>query len=403
MSNTVLIEAENISKKFCRSLKRTMFYTGVDIARGVINQTPPGDVLRKDEFWALRDVSFKLKRGECLGLIGPNGSGKSTLLRVLNGIIHPDLGYAKIRGNTGALIHVGAGFHPTLTGRENIYVSGAIRGMTQREVREKFDEIVDFSGVREFIDMPVQHYSSGMFVRLGYSVAAHIDPDLLLMDEVLAVGDADFKSKCLDHLAKKMDAGCAPVFVSHAMGSVSEICTRVIVLSKGHIIFDGSVEDGIAVYQEALCKDRWNDKPTDDQGVINGFKVENLALLDEQDPVSGGPLSFSLDCSSEKPGPLRVELIMQSARYGKITIMKSPRFTSEGSGKAVTLHTRIPANPLLPGYYHVLAQVVDDQRDEIVARRAAQLAFMVAPGASSHEKSQGLIDLKETWKETSSI
>ncbi|MBT3294317.1 MAG: ABC transporter ATP-binding protein [Verrucomicrobia bacterium] len=395
MRNDVLVEVNGIGKKFCRSLKRAMFYTGVDVMCGVVNRVPRGDRLRKEEFWALDDISFALRRGECLGLVGPNGSGKTTLLRILNGIINPDTGSATVRGSTGALIHLGAGFHPTLTGRENVYISGAIRGMSHREVDARFDEIVEFAGVGEFIDMPIQHYSAGMFVRLGYSVAAHIDPDVLLMDEVLAVGDAEFKSKCLDHLARKIEGGCTPVFVSHSMASVAEICTRVIVLAKGGIVFDGDVDAGIAAYQEELSRHRWSDM--EHAGGSGPIRVEELRLLSPT-ATTGVPMALGLELSSASPaGRLRVELALQSARYGPVAVMRSHPVDAPSLGQVLPMQVRVAENPLLPGYYLIVAHVVDDATGRVVSRHAAQLPFRVAPGGDGYGASKGLLDLGETW------
>src|SRR5438270_5108779 len=197
----VIIEANNVSKKFCRSLTHGMKYTAADVMRDTLGLRGANDRLRKSEFWAVKDLSFKLERGECLGLIGANGAGKSTLLKMLNGIIRPDSGAIRMKGRVGALIEVGAGFHPLLTGRENIYINGTILGMSRREIDRKFDAIVDFSGLDAgVLDAPVKSYSSGMYVRLGFSIAAHCEPDILLIDEVLAVGDVTFQSACLRKL-----------------------------------------------------------------------------------------------------------------------------------------------------------------------------------------------------------
>ena len=193
MTNDTVIKVENVSKKYCRSLKHTMMYGMQDIARNSIGLKSCSDTLREGEFWALNDVSFEVKKGETLGIVGANGSGKSTLLKLLNGIFMPDKGRIEINGRVGALIEVGAGFHPMLTGRENIYVNGAILGMSKKEIDKKFDEIVDFADIGDFIDSPVKHYSSGMYVRLGFAIASHADLDILMVDEVLAVGDFRFK------------------------------------------------------------------------------------------------------------------------------------------------------------------------------------------------------------------
>ena len=200
-----LVRAQGVSKKFCRSLKRSMLYGFQDIAKSSLGIAPRTQNLKPSEFWALDDISFELERGQCLGLIGPNGSGKSTLLKMLNGIISPDRGRVEINGKVGALIEVGAGFHPMLTGRENIYINGSILGLSKRDIDKKFEEIVDFAELSDFIDTPVKNYSSGMYVRLGFSIAAHIQPDVLLIDEILAVGDVGFKAKCFNAISRLAD------------------------------------------------------------------------------------------------------------------------------------------------------------------------------------------------------
>src|SRR5436853_828510 len=191
---------------------------------------------RREDFWALKDINFKVKRGEALGIIGHNGAGKSTILKLLSRITTPSAGEIMINGRLSALIEVGSGFHPELTGRENVYLNGAILGMTRRQIAERLDSIVDFAGVRQFLDTPVKRYSSGMYVRLGFSIAAHLDPDILLLDEVLAVGDAAFQDKCLKRIAQMRDAGITIVFISHDLGAVERLCDRVLLMQKGEII-----------------------------------------------------------------------------------------------------------------------------------------------------------------------
>ena len=195
MEQEVLVQVEGLSKKFCKSLKKSLRYGVQDLVGSIVGKQPT-DTLRKDEFWALKDINFELRRGECLGLIGHNGAGKSTLLKILNGLINPDHGKVTLRGRVGALIELGAGFNPVLSGRENIYNNGAVLGFTKAEIDNKVEAIIDFAEIREFIDMPVQNYSSGMKVRLGFAVAAQMEPDVLIIDEVLAVGDVAFKMKC---------------------------------------------------------------------------------------------------------------------------------------------------------------------------------------------------------------
>jgi ABC-2 type transport system ATP-binding protein len=198
-----------------------------------------------DSFLAVDDVSFTVKQGESIGLMGLNGSGKSTLLKMINGIMRPDSGVVKTRGRIAGLIATGAGFHPQLTGRENVYLNAAILGMSEAETRRKFDDIVEFADLGRFLDSPVGHYSSGMFARLGFAVAIHVDADIFLADEVLAVGDRPFKKKCLAKMEEVRDSGTTLFYVSHAAGSVRSMCERVLVLEKGRLAFDGPVDEGI--------------------------------------------------------------------------------------------------------------------------------------------------------------
>jgi lipopolysaccharide transport system ATP-binding protein len=200
------------------------------------------------EFWALRDVSFEVERGEALGIIGSNGAGKSTVLKLLSRVSTPTHGEIRINGRLSALIEVGSGFHPELTGRENIYLSGSILGMRRREITAKLDNIVEFSGIKNFIDTPVKRYSSGMYVRLGFSIAAHLDPDILLLDEVLAVGDASFQSKCLERIRHLRDAGTTIIFVSHDLEAVRRLCDRVLLLHDGQILSNGPAQQVIGFY-----------------------------------------------------------------------------------------------------------------------------------------------------------
>ncbi len=207
-----------------------------------------------DVFWALRDVSFEVKPGQPVGIVGHNGSGKSTMLKLLTGIMNPTQGSIKVKGRIGALIEVGAGFHPDLTGRENVYLSGSILGLSRRDIDLRFDRIVQFANLEQFIDTPVKRYSSGMYMRLGFSVAAHTDPDVLLIDEVLAVGDTLFQRKCLAHLKEFVKQGGAVVFVSHAMGQVAELCSTCVWLDHGQVRYVGRTEEAIDQYMAVVSE-----------------------------------------------------------------------------------------------------------------------------------------------------
>lgn len=253
MDDDIAIKVENVSKKYCKSLKKSMLYGMYDIARNTVGLGSHSEILRNSEFWAVDDVSFELKKGETLGFIGPNGSGKTTLLKMLNGIFWPDKGKITIKGKVGALIEVGAGFHPMLTGRENIYVNGAILGMSKKEIDEKFDDIVAFADIGDFLDSPVKNYSSGMYVRLGFAVAVHCDPDILLVDEVLAVGDRNFQIKCfrkMHELKKKKDMSI--ILVSHNEVAMREFTQNCIVLNKAKKTFFGNSEEAISFYINGL-------------------------------------------------------------------------------------------------------------------------------------------------------
>ena len=280
MADEVLVRVENVSKKYCRSLKRSMLYGVEDIARDILHLPSQSSRLRKEEFWAVQDVSFELRRGECLGIIGPNGAGKSTLLKMLNGIILPDKGRITVRGKVGALIEVGAGFHPMLTGRENIYISGAILGLSKKEIDKKFDEIVAFAELEEFIDTPVKHYSSGMYVRLGFSIAAHLDVDVLLVDEVLAVGDAGFRGKSLNIMLELMKRS-AVVLVSHNLPDVYRVSNQVVVLNKGRKMYGGSnIQYGIQLYHSVF--------PVQTKCFYSGYaSIEKLDLYEKTIPYGG--------------------------------------------------------------------------------------------------------------------
>lgn len=224
-----------------------------------------------ETIWALRDVSFEIKRGEAIGIIGRNGAGKSTMLKVLSRITEPTLGFAEVRGRVGSLLEVGTGFHLELTGRENIFLNGAILGMKREDIRRKFDEIVAFSEVEKFIDTPVKHYSSGMYLRLAFSVAAHLDSDVLIIDEVLAVGDAAFQRKCLNKMEKVGEVGKTVLFVSHNMPAITRFCKRALVIDMGQIVDDAPAAEAVMRYlgaggEEALGGKVWTDKRTAPSG-----------------------------------------------------------------------------------------------------------------------------------------
>jgi ABC-type polysaccharide/polyol phosphate transport system ATPase subunit len=274
---------DQVWKKFRRGNSNVDALT--DAIAHLIKRTVRGpDHLERAEFWAVRDVSFQVRPGEALGIIGPNGAGKSTVLKLLTRILRPTRGQCELRGRVGSLIEIGAGFHPDLTGRENVFLQGAIVGMKRREIRERFDAIVDFSGISEFIDTPVRRYSSGMNARLGFSIAAHLNPDVLIIDEVLAVGDFGFQQRAFGRIQEIVNSNVACVLVSHQLERVSTLCRRTLVLNRGEMVFDGPSSDAIAAYvAESDAEEVSDDVP---------IAIDDMQLVGDRTVRPGGRVTF---------------------------------------------------------------------------------------------------------------
>lgn len=278
MASEVLVRAEGVSKKFCKDLKTSLKYGVMDLTAQVFGKAQNKE-LRDKEFWAVKDVSFELKRGECLGLIGHNGAGKSTLLKMLNGLIKPDEGRIEMRGRIAALIELGAGFNPVLTGKENIYNNGAILGFSRKEIDSKLGKIIDFAEMREFIDMPVKNYSSGMKVRLGFAVAAQMEPDVLILDEVLAVGDVGFKGKSLKVISEMIN-NSAVIMVSHSMPIINRYCNKGILLNKGKIeIQSDNVQIPINAYLKGFENGKNQNKFSTGQVELVEFLIDGVDMF----------------------------------------------------------------------------------------------------------------------------
>jgi homopolymeric O-antigen transport system ATP-binding protein len=325
---------------------------------------------RTEEFWALRDVSFEVERGETLGIIGHNGAGKSTILKLLSNVTAPTSGEIAITGQLSALIEVGSGFHPELTGRENIYLSGSILGMRRSEIAKKLERIIDFAGVREFIDMPVKHYSSGMYVRLGFSIAAHLEPDILLLDEVLAVGDAAFQAKCLDRINELQRHGRTIVFISHDLISVERLCPRVLLLDHGQVIASGSPRDVIGTYQEiGRTRTRLEHQSTESTTLSGEATIRAVTLLDGGGGQlsafrTGSPVAVRIDYVVREPIP---DAIFEVYVYSMIEGMYGPwcqltTVTPEGDGMPLesgpgTVEFQVEEMSLLPGICYLSARI----------------------------------------------
>jgi ABC-type polysaccharide/polyol phosphate transport system ATPase subunit len=330
-------------------------------------------IRERRDFWAVRDVSFDVQRGEALGIIGPNGAGKSTMLKLLASITAPTEGEIVISGRLAALIEVGSGFHPELTGRENVFLSGAILGMKRREIAAKFDRIVEFAGVAPFIDMPVKWYSSGMYVRLGFSVAAHLDPDVLLVDEVLAVGDALFQQQCLARIGEMRRAGTTSVFISHDLESVERLCDRVLLFDSGRVATCG---DPAGVIREYRQRHAAHHVAAPEDARPAHVDIPRVSAVDAGGiPVdttrTGEPLAIRVECVANAHVPA---VIVESFIYSRDGRVLYCQFTTALDGDRVDLPGR-PSTiefscaemPLQPGEYVVCASVRDAATQQILA------------------------------------
>jgi lipopolysaccharide transport system ATP-binding protein len=306
MSDTV-IRVEQLAKRYRLGMREKKLQGFGQTVQGIV--VSPFKYLRsvmrepepEEIYWALKDISFEVKQGDVVGIIGRNGAGKSTLLKILSRITEPTLGYAEIRGRVGSLLEVGTGFHPDLTGRENTYLNGTILGMTKREINLRFDEIVAFAEVEKFIDTPVKFYSSGMYTRLAFAVAVHLQPEILIMDEVLAVGDAAFQKKCLTKMKEVASEGKTILFVSHNMGSVSALCNKAIYLSKSKIQMQGETEKIVkAFYSEVVRNDTQNLAELRLPGYGEKIRFLDIEMLSSKDRILefGKPISYGVTIGS---------------------------------------------------------------------------------------------------------
>ena len=353
-TNEILVKAEGLSKKFCKDLKTSLWYGVKDLVSGVTSNTKERQ-LRPKEFWAVKDINFELRRGECLGLIGHNGAGKSTLLKILNGLINPDAGKVTIKGRVGALIELGAGFNPILSGRENIYNNGAVLGFSKKEIDAKVEDIIDFAEIREFIDMPVRNYSSGMKVRLGFAVAAQMEPDVLIIDEVLAVGDIGFRTKCLNRIGKLLQ-NTAVVFVSHSMPQIARAANIILLMSQGKVLIQTKeVSEGIQGYYSELMQNNnqgikaGNEKVKLLEVYINRNKFQNRTLEAKHNEPLTLTVRLNVDNDTTKYfisyGFIDVDTKIVANIFSSISNVE---FTKKGN---VEIKTVVPSLLLGSGHY----------------------------------------------------
>lgn len=375
---SVVIKVENLSKRYVIGHQKKERYSALrdaiadsvkGVGRKLVNSvrkkgSTDSDITR-EEFWALKEIDFEIHQGERVGIIGRNGAGKSTLLKILSRITEPTTGKVSMNGRVASLLEVGTGFHPELTGRENIFLNAVILGMKRSEVKKKFDEIVAFAEVEKFLDTPVKRYSSGMYVRLAFSVAAHLDPEILVVDEVLAVGDAEFQKKCLGKMEEVGTEGRTVLFVSHNMASIQQLCTKGILLHDGTVRSDGPIEKVIDTYlnnSDSIGTGSVGDIPRtrNDYGTIVRFK--NAWPVNRQGKrttsfMSGEDISFDLEIeSNEKIEDLSIVAGIDTYMDYRITTVLSEEwgqlFTAD-KGAAFSVNLKFPNLHLKPGHYSV--------------------------------------------------
>lgn len=340
----------------------------------------------KEIFWALKDINFAVQKGEVIGIIGHNGAGKSTLLKILSQITPPTEGEIRINGTVGSLLEVGTGFHPELTGRENIFLNGAILGMQKKDIVKKFDEIVKFADIEKFLDTPVKYYSNGMYVRLAFSVAAHMDTDILIIDEVLAVGDAEFQKKCLgkmEDITKK--EGRTILFVSHNMGAIRELCDKTILLDKGKIDMFGKTNEVINYYSNLLLSRIDNNLKLDNDFMgIGGIVVKNISIINNIEPQEGGSYSIELEWESNIHTDISVidcGLAIHNENEILVTRLSSQSigFKLETSNKKGKWLCSIDKNLLPRGIYHTNIRI--DSSRGLEYWKINAFSFNVNPGS----------------------
>ncbi|MGM0588331.1 MAG: ABC transporter ATP-binding protein [Bacteroidota bacterium] len=399
-ADDVVLKVDNVSKKFCRNLKRSMLYGIQDLAKGMVGIEPDTTTLRKDEFWALKDINFELRKGEVLGIIGANGSGKSTLLRVLTGIFPPDKGKIVMNGTVGGIIALGAGMHPHMTGRENIYLNGTIMGMTREEIDEKFDDIVDFAEIGDFLDAPLSTYSSGMKVRLGFAVAIQFDPNILLIDEVLAVGDTGFKKKSMNRISSILDTKSV-IFISHDMSMVSKICNRLIVLSNGRIIYNSeNVSEGIIKYQSMF-----NDDSIDTWGVEN-IELVNSRFIDGNIISHDDETIFEIDLklNDDKICSFVVNIVVKNASGDYVLAMQSQKYNSIFINNNGIAKIQVTMKVILtPGRYSLALNINEPESNGVIGKKLARIEnvnkFYVKPNTDVVKFGSTPVSLTTEWEQ----
>ncbi len=403
--NLPVVEVRSVSKKYCRNLKRSLRYGLFDLLSEF--RARSGDwrsQLRKGEFFAVDDVDFDVRPGECIALLGPNGAGKSTLLKMIAGLFKPDRGSITIRGRLGALIELGTGFNTILSGRENVYVNGAILGLSKKEVDQVFDKIVDFAEVGHVIDDPVRTYSTGMRLRLGFAVATHMDPEILLVDEVLAVGDVGFRMKCFNHILQLVESGMSLIIVSHAVGQLNRVATRSIVMHKHKMIYDGDFVEGAALYEkiQLLEKPAVHQDTGNESCMISNVEIEPSSRGNHQF-TTGDSVSAKITIRSQHlVAGARLRVSVESPRTGVLGGFGTPHtsfeFDVEPPQRVIRL--TLPELPLLMGAYTLNAALYGPDQTEFIHRRKPGATFeIIEPRTASFGMGvDGVVRFQHQWE-----
>lgn len=400
-----LITVKNVSKKYCRNLKRSLRYGLRDLASELTGRSAAGRVnLRPGEFFSVRNVSFEVGRGECVALLGPNGAGKSTLLKMLAGLFKPDVGRIRIRGRMGALIELGTGFNPILSGRENVYVNGAILGLNRAEVDRRFEEILEFAELKDVIDEPVRTYSSGMRLRLGFAVAANMRPNLLLVDEVLAVGDVGFRMKCFQHIQDQVASGMSLIIVSHSIGQLNRVATRALVMNKHQLIHDGDFVEGATLYEKLLIERK--EKNKDKEKKNSRATIREIRILSESGQPhfeTGQNIAAEIEVrSKELIKDARMRVYIDSARAGVLGGVSSPykEFQFDLNPGLNVIGIEFLNIPLLMGGYTLNASISGPEFVDFIDRHYPGPSFeIVGPRTDSNGYGEdGIVRFDHQWK-----